>query len=198
MAVRVVALPSGDAVPEAVRPTVALLKRLAPSLVWQGLPFGKEGLARYGREGFTRLVQEAIGRSQSTLFGAGSGKTPGTTYLRWTKDTYASVHPERWCPGLRSPLRRPEGFDYLIVRENDVYVGVEGPLVDLAPLASRWSRDDHPIDTAMPGAYTVKRITEAETVRLARFAGRLALSRKRGGWARHSDLRRQVQRATLH
>ncbi len=183
MTVRVLALPGDDAAPEAVRPSVALLKRLAPALHWEELPSGEEGLASYGREGFTRLVQEAIDRSHTTLFGAGSGKTPGTAYLRWAKDTYANVRPVRWRPGFRSPLRRPEGIDYVIVRENleDVYVGVEGPLSDLAPLAPRRARDGRAIDTAAPGAYAVKVITEAETIRLARFAGRLALSRKEAG-----------------
>jgi isocitrate/isopropylmalate dehydrogenase len=183
MTVRVLALPGDDAAPEAVRPSVALLKRLAPTVVWEELPSGEEGLARYGREGFTRLVQEAIDRSHTTLFGAGSGKTPGTTYLRWAKDTYANVRPVRWRPGFRSPLRRPEGIDYVIVRENleDVYVRVEGPLSDLAPLAPRRSRDGRAIDTAAAGAYAVKVITEAETIRLARFAGRLALARQEAG-----------------
>jgi hypothetical protein len=38
--------------------------------------------------------------------------------LRWGKDTYANVRPIKWRPGATSPLRHPEGIDYVIVREN--------------------------------------------------------------------------------
>jgi isocitrate/isopropylmalate dehydrogenase len=100
MTVRVLALPGDDAAPEAVRPSVALLKRLAPTVVWEELPSGEEGLARYGREGFTRLVQEAIDRCHTTLFGAGSGKTPGTTYLALGQGHLRQRPPRALAPGL--------------------------------------------------------------------------------------------------
>jgi 3-isopropylmalate dehydrogenase len=40
--------------------------------------------------------------------------------------TYANVRPARWTPGYRSPLARPDGIDFVIVRENleDLYVGL--------------------------------------------------------------------------
>lgn len=183
MTERVLVLPGDDAAPEAVRPSVALLKMLAPELVWTELPSGEEGTAQYGREGFARLVRQAIEGSQTTLFGAGSGKTPATTYLRWGKDTFANVRPVRWRPGFRSPLTRPQGIDFVIVRENleDLYVGVEGELHELAPLQPHRGRDGAPIDTGARGAFAIKIITEAATRRVARFACDLALRRKEAG-----------------
>ena len=58
--------------------------------------------------------------------------------MRWGKKTYANVRPVRWRPGYASPLARPEGIDYVIVRENleDMYVGVMGPA---KAAAGRWS-----------------------------------------------------------
>jgi 3-isopropylmalate dehydrogenase len=183
MTARVAFIPGDDAAPEAMLPTLALLKALVPALAWEELPTGEEGLARHGREGFARAIQEAVDRSASTLFGASSGKTPAAGYLRWGKGTYANVRPVRWRPGFRSPLAHPDGIDFVIVRENleDLYVGVEGPLDALAPLAPRRRRDSAPIDLSPPGAYAIKVITVEGTARVTRFACELALRRKDAG-----------------
>ena len=47
--------------------------------------------------------------------------------LRKDLDLYACIRPVRWCPGVPSPLRRPDLIDCVIFRENteDVYAGVE-------------------------------------------------------------------------
>ena len=183
MTKRVVVLPGDDAAPEAVAPSVALLKGLAPAIEWVELPTGEEGLERYGHEEFARVVREAIDRSDTTLFGASSGKTAGTVHLRWGKDTYANVRPVKWRQGFNSPLRRPEGIDFVIVRENleDVYVGVERPLGELGALQPRRRRDGVPIDTSVSGAFAVKVITEEGTRRVARFASELARRRREAG-----------------
>ncbi len=75
-------------------------------------------------------ARAAIDASDSTLFGSTSGKTTSITYLRWGKQTFANVRPGRYSKGFRSPLARPEGIDFVIVRENleDLYLGLEGPL----------------------------------------------------------------------
>src|SRR5579884_2377294 len=128
MTKRVVVLPGDDAAPEAVGASLGVLKRLGLDIVWVELPSGEEGTERYGREGFARRMREAIDESDTTLFGAASGKTPATTYLRWGKGTFANVRPVKWRPGFASPLKHPEGIDFVMVRENleDLYVGVEG------------------------------------------------------------------------
>lgn len=183
MTKRVCVLPGDDAAPEAVAPTVRLLKQLVPTIVFDELPSGEEAASRYGRGEFAPIIREAVDAADTTLFGAASGKTPGTGYLRWGKDTYANVRPVRWRPGFRSPLAHPDGIDFVIVRENleDIYVGIERPLSDLAALGPTHGRDGAPIDTSVTGAFAVKIITEDATVRIARFAGNLARRRKDAG-----------------
>ena len=176
-------LPGDDAAPEAVWPAVEVLSVLAPAVQWVRLPTGEQAQEQYGRAEFADVIREAVDATDTCLFGAASGKTPGAAYLRWGKDTFANVRPVRWRPGFRSPLADPQGIDYVIVRENleDLYVGVEGPLSDLASLAPRRIRDGRLIDLTQHGIYALKVITEEETIRLARFSGNLALRRKDEG-----------------
>lgn len=128
-------------------------------------------------------AREAIDASDSTLFGATSGKTRAIMHLRWGRETYANVRPARYIKGARSPLRSPEGIDFVIVRENleDLYVGVEGPLAELAGLRPRSRFTRQPLDTSATGHYAIKVITERGTRRVATFACELALKRKRAG-----------------
>ncbi len=128
-------------------------------------------------------AREAIDASDSTLFGATSGKTRAIMHLRWGRETYANARPARYIPGARSPLSSPEGIDFVIVRENleDLYVGVEGPLADLTPLRPRSRFTREPLDTSATGHYAIKVITERGTRRVATFACELALKRKRAG-----------------
>ena len=82
-------------------------------------------------------AKAVIDAADTTLFGSTSGKSGAALgYLRWGKETFANVRPCRYLPGCASPLRHPEGIDFVIVRENleDLYVGAEGPLEDLAAL----------------------------------------------------------------
>jgi isocitrate/isopropylmalate dehydrogenase len=85
--------------------------------------------------------------------------------------------------GFKSPLAKPEGIDYVIVRENleDLYLGLEGPLEALAPLHlhSRILRAD--LDTTDRGKFAVKVITEKKTRQVARFACELTRKRKAAG-----------------
>src|SRR5207249_680965 len=104
-------------------------------------------------------------------------------YLRWGKATYANVRPARWLPGYRSPLARPEGIDLVIVRENleDLYVGVEGELAALRPLALSSPMMRRPVADLGPGRFALKVITEEGSARVVRFAFELARRRKAAG-----------------
>jgi isocitrate/isopropylmalate dehydrogenase len=185
MSKHVVIIPGDDAAPEAMTPTVEILKGLGLDLTFTEFPPGAEGVKRYGsRTAFDQALREAIDHSDTTLFGSTNGTTGGINHLRWGKLTYANVRPARWRPGFRSPLKNPEGIDFVIVRENleDLYMGVEGDLSLLAalPMTSRLTRK--PLDTTPAGKFAVKVITEAATRRVARFACELARKRKaRGG-----------------
>src|SRR6202030_3685129 len=105
-------------------------------------------------------------------------------YLRWGKGTYANVRPVFYQQGFRSPLKNPEGIDFVIVRENleDLYMGVEGDLQLLSPLSVTSWLTRKPLDPSLGGKFPIKVITEEGSRRIARFAYELARKRKaRGG-----------------
>jgi len=184
MSKHVVIIPGDDAAPEAMAPTVAILKSLTLDLTFTEFPSGNEGIERYGsRSAFTQALREAIDRSDTTLFGSTNGTTTGIEYLRWGKLTYANVRPARWRPGFRSPLKNPEGIDFVIVRENleDLYMGIEGDLGLLSALSMTSRLTRKPLDTSLTGKFAIKVITEEATRRVARFACELARKRKAHG-----------------
>lgn len=185
MTKHIVIIPGDDAAPEAMTPTVAILKSLGLALTFTEFPSGEEGIKRYGsRAAFDQALREAIDHSDTTLFGSTNGTTGGIWYLRWGKQTFANVRPARWRPGFRSPLKNPEGIDFVIVRENleDLYMGVEGDLGLLSSLSLTSRLTRKPLDTTRTGKFAIKVITEEATRRVARFACELARTRKaRGG-----------------
>jgi len=176
---RVVVLPGDDAAPEAMAATMDALRALNLPIDYVEFPVGE----KWVRGETDAAARKAIDASDTTLFGSTSGKTTAITYLRWGKQTFANVRPVRYSKGFASPLARPEGIDFVIVRENleDLYLGLEGPLEALAPLklTSRILRA--PLDTSERGVYAIKVITERATRQVAEFACQLAIKRKRAG-----------------
>jgi isocitrate/isopropylmalate dehydrogenase len=180
---RVVVIEGEDASPEAVRPTVALMEKMNLGIEWVYPPVGDKGLERHGSL-FPDEARRAIDESDTTLFGATSGKsTMALFYLRWGKLTYANVRPARWRPGCKSPLAKPEGIDLVIVRENmeDMYVRSEGEVEALRPANLTSQTAQSPLADMGPGKFAIKVITEAATQRVARFAFELARRRKAKG-----------------
>ena len=180
-----------DAAPEAMRPVVALLESLNIGLHWLYPEVGEDAERRAGSP-FPAEAKAIIDGADTTLFGSTSGKSGAAlSYLRWGKDTYANVRPCRHLPGCASPLAAPEGIDFVIARENleDLYVGVEGPLQDLAPLNLAGRTIRKPVHELGNGRFAVKAITEEGTARVVRFA--FALAQKRNG-------KRKLTCATKH
>lgn len=182
----VAVLPGDDAAPEAMAAAMTVLRALAPPVAWELLPDGDTLAQAHTREQAEQLVRGAADRCATLLFGATSGKTPGIWSLRWEKRCYANVRPVRWRPGFNSPLKQPEGIDYVIVRENmeDLYVGLEGDLPQLVEsgldLTSRMLRSRR--ITSGEGRYAIKVLTREHTERVAHFALRLARRRKAEGY----------------
>lgn len=176
---KVVVLPGDDTAPDTVAAALDVIRALNVAIDFVEFPPGEQWV----RGETDKAARAAIDNSDSTLFGSTSGKTNAIVYLRWGKDTYANVRPCRYLKGFRSPLARPGGIDFIIVRENleDLYLGLEGPLSALAPLhlSSRILRRE--LDTSERGIYAIKVITERNTRRLAHFACKLALRRKAEG-----------------
>jgi isocitrate/isopropylmalate dehydrogenase len=180
---KVVAIPGEDASPEAFHPTVALIDQLGLPIEWLWPAVGEAGLEAHGAL-FPEQARAAIDASDATLFGATSGKSaPALFYLRWGRQTFANVRPARWFPGCRSPLAHPEGIDFAIVRENleDLYMGLEGDLEELAPLELVSPTARRPLSELGPGRYAIKVITEQGSERVVRFSFELARRRKAQG-----------------
>ncbi len=176
---RVVIIPGDDAAPEAMAAAMEVLGAMKLDIEYEEFPPGE-----HWKRGDTELrARAAIDASDSTLFGATSGKTNAIMHLRWGRQTYANVRPARYMSGAQSPLRSPDGIDYVIVRENleDLYLGLEGPLSELRPLKPQSRILRAPLDTSAEGRYAIKVITERNTRRVAAFACELALRRKRAG-----------------
>jgi isocitrate/isopropylmalate dehydrogenase len=183
-------IPGEDAAPEAIRETLRVIDALGLGIEWHFPEVGRQAESRHGTT-FPDGAKELIDRCDTTLFGATSGPSARALfYLRWGKQTFANVRPARWVPGCRSPLAEPDGVDFAIVRENleDLYLFLEGPLADLAPLdLTSLTTGMGPQDLG-EGSYAVKAITEAGTARVVRFAFELARKRRAAGGPGHVTL----------
>jgi|FaiFalDrversion2_1042247.scaffolds.fasta_scaffold00011_6 isocitrate/isopropylmalate dehydrogenase len=183
---RVAVIPGDDAAPEAVLASLEVLRALQLPVEWVVLPDGEVLSRQMSPQEMEELVRRTVDSCHTALFGATSGKTRGIGYLRWGKETYANVRPVRWRPGYRSPLRHPQGIDYVIVRENleDLYLGVEGELTALAQgapelLAPRYRPGYSYL--GQEGRFALKVVSRSQTERVAHFACRLALARQARG-----------------
>jgi len=176
---KVVVLPGDDEAPQTVYAALAVIRALGPVIEFIEFPTGEHWV----RGETDKAARAAIDTSDSTLFGSTSGKTTSINYLRWGKQTFANVRPCRYMSGFKSPLAKPDGIDYVIVRENleDLYLGLEGPLDVLGPLKLHSRITRAALDTSLPGRFAIKIITERNSKRIADFAFKLARKRKAAG-----------------
>ncbi len=176
---KVCVIEGDEASPEVVRPTVELLEGMKLDIEFLRPVTGQAAIDAFGN-GFPPEARIAVDEADCTLFGSTSGLTGGLAYLRWGKKTFANYRPTRYVTGMRSPLRNPEGIDFVIVRENleGLYPGREGDIADLAPLKLRDGMTGGRLDTSVRGKYAVRIITEENTRNVCRAACDLALKRQ--------------------
>lgn len=180
-----------DSAPEAMRPVIELLTDLLPDASWLYPEVGTSALKKHSTT-FPQEARECIDRANTTFFGSTSGPSGAALrYLRWGKETFANVRPCKYMTGCSSPLKNPDGIDFVIVRENleDLYVGIEGDLDELGFLKRTGRTARRQITQYGSGRYAVKVITQSGTERVVRFACELA--RKR-------NLKRKVTCVTKH
>jgi isocitrate/isopropylmalate dehydrogenase len=132
-------------------------------------------------------TKRLCGQADGVLFGAAGGPASSAviTWLRWQQDAYANVRPIRYYPGAASPLREPDGIDFVVLRENmeGLYPGREGDLGALArALPELCDRVGRGVGHYGEGRFAVKVVSRAGTERIARFACALALRRKTRGY----------------
>ena len=93
-----------DAAPEAVRPTIDLLKRLDLPIEWTYPVVGDDAISTFGSP-FPPKARALIDAADTTFFGSTSGSSGvALLYLRWGKQTYANVRPTQYLPGAKSAL----------------------------------------------------------------------------------------------
>ena len=176
---RVAVVEGDDASPEAMRPAVALMQDLQLDIEWVYPEVGDPAIQKYGHP-LPEASKQIIDDADCTFFGSTSTTSAAALfYLRWGKQTFANVRPCRYIPGCASPLRAPEGIDFVIVRENleDLYLRVEGDLEELAPLNLLSRTQQKHLHELAPGRFAIKAITEEGSARVLRFSFELAQRR---------------------
>lgn len=177
----VIVVDGDDASPEAMIPAVEILASMGLPIRFERPVIGEAAMKKYGSL-FPDEARDAIDASDATFFGSTSGaSTAALFYLRWGKQTYANVRPCEYMQGYRSPMAQPENIDFVIIRENleDLYLGIEGDLEDLAGLnlTSRNARTS--LSSLAPGKFAIKAITKKGTERVVRYAFELARKRNK-------------------
>lgn len=182
MTKRVCVVKGDDAAPEVVLPTVEVIDGMKLGIEFVHTAVNDEAMAKYG-EIFPAATKKAIDEADCSLMGSTRNLGGVHGYLRWGKWCYANVRPTRYVDGLRSPLKKPEGIDFIILRENleGLYPGYEGDISLLAPLNLYNEMLGKHLDVTKKGKFAIKLTTEAETRLIAEYACKLALQRKKKG-----------------
>lgn len=183
MTKKVCVVKGDDASPEVVLPTVQLLEEMDLGIEFLRPLTGDEAIAKYG-DGFPQSAKQLIDEADCALFGSTRNLIGVHGYLRWGKKCYANIRPTKYVAGLGSPLKNPEGIDFVIVRENleGLYPGWEGDIGRLASLNLTNEMTGLSLDSTAKGKFAVKVTTEEETRDICQAACQLALKRKsRGG-----------------
>jgi isocitrate dehydrogenase len=101
------------------------------TIEWISLLAGQRALDKTGSL-LPEETMEAVKRHKVAIKGplttpVGGGFRSVNVYLRQIFDLYVCMRPVRYFKGLPSPLKRPEGVDLIIFRENteDLYRGIE-------------------------------------------------------------------------
>jgi isocitrate dehydrogenase (NAD+) len=162
MAFRATLIPGDGIGPEVIEAAVRVVEGTGVQIAWERVEAGADVFLKHG----TALPDEALNSIRTThvaLKGPigtpiGGGFKSANVLMRQALDLYACVRPIRTIPGVPS---RYEGVDFVIIRENTegLYSGLEHRVA--------------------PGVVeSLKVVTEAASLRIARYAFELA--RKQG------------------
>ena len=182
---KIVAL-GGDGVgPEVMEVTCQILEKTGFGLEILKPPCGSEALKTMGNA-FPDETKKLCDESDAILFGATGGPSSGIlAYLRWVMDNYINLRPVKYYPGAYSPLKNPEGIDFMLIRENSegLYPGREGDIPWLAQRISEYKdRFGRTLDFYGEGKFAIRLITQKGTMRIAKYAVQLAQERKSQGF----------------
>ena len=174
-----------DAAPEAMRPTIDLLRSLDVDLDLVFPPVD-DHLDDLAAGEIPPPIKDPIDGADAVLFGAARGT--GNTLirvLRYLRREYggglpANVRPVRYIDGARSPLADHDDIDYAVVRETmeGEFYGVEGDLDEVRDSAGTLvDVDPEAIDALGEGTYALKVVSRPNVERFTRAVCEFALDR---------------------
>jgi len=183
---KIVAL-GGDGVgPEVMEVTCHILEKAGYSLDILKPLCGSRAFQAQGNA-FPDEAKKLCEESDAILFGAAEGPSVAIlVHLRWFMDNYINLRPIKYYPGALSPLKNPEGIDFMLIRENSegLYPGREGEIPWLAQRIPDYKDPfGRTLDFYGEGKFAIRLITQKGTERIARYAVQLARERKSRGFA---------------
>lgn len=153
---------------------------------WIRLLAGQKALERTGallpEETVNEVKRRGVAIKGPLTTPVGGGFRSVNVYLRQVFDLYVCMRPVRYFTGLPSPLKRPEGIDLIIFRENteDLYKGIEWKEgSDGARRVISFLKDE--MDVVLPGdtGVGIKPISKSGTTRFTRWVLRYAVKHGR-------------------
>lgn len=183
---KTIAALGGDGIgPEVVGATCAILEKAGFELNITRAPNGESALEEYG----TVLPDETKNLCESSdaiLFGSVNPPSdPIIMYLRWGLGNYVNIRPTKYYPGANSPLKNPEGIDFVILRENSegMYTYAEGDLAIIQnTLPDFRTRHGKSLADYGKGNFGLRIMTENGMSRFSKFACEFARDRKEQGY----------------
>lgn len=171
---------------EVLEETVLKAYEGTKKLVWIPLLAGQKAFDRTGNL-LPEETVDTVKRYKVAIKGPlttpiGGGFRSANVHLRQVLDLYVCLRPIRYFPGLPSPLKKPEGVDLIICRENteDIYKGIEwkeGSNEALALLA--FLKEKMGVALARDTGLGVKPISRTGTARFARWVIEYAVKNRR-------------------
>jgi 3-isopropylmalate dehydrogenase len=182
---KIVALGGEGVGPEVMDVTCEILEKMGLGLEI-AKPFCGEKALKFQGNAFPDEAKKLCEESDAILFGASGGpSTVILAYLRWFMDNYINLRPVKYYPGAYSPLKDPEGIDFMLIRENSegLYPGREGDLPWLAQRVPDY-KDlfGRTLDFYGEGKFAIRLVTKKGTERIAKYAVQLARERKSKGF----------------
>jgi len=181
-----IAVLGGDGIgPEVVSATCLILEKSGFGVDITVLPNGESAFEKFGTV-LPEETREVCESADAILFGSANPPSdPIIMYLRWGLGNYVNIRPTKYYRGANSPLKKPEGIDFVILRENSegMYTYAEG---DLSLLQDRLpefrTRHGKSLADYGKGKFGLRIMTESGMKRFSKFACEFAMKRKNKGY----------------
>lgn len=188
MSKRIVIL-GGDGVgPEVSEVAGNILEQMRLDLEIVKPPCGEAAQKDFGTV-FPEETRKLCAEADAVLFGAaGRASVPILVHLRWEMDNYVNIRPVKHYRGAASPLKDPEGIDFVILRENSEGFYPPGREGDILQLAEKWPEWTDSLLAKRfqdygPGKFAIRIVTVRGVNRMMEFACHYARQRKALGFA---------------